>query len=1508
MKTEKRILSVLMAVLLLLSAPIPVYAETEAVANTTEFAGGTGTAEDPYIITTMSHLNNVRNYLDAHFRMDANIEFTDTHFASGGIFYNNGKGWLPIGNATTPFTGSFDGNGHTITDLQVKASASSASSYVYAGLFGYADNASIKNLGLLNGSISGSVSSSYFYGVYAGSLVGYVNSNTTITECYNTGSVTASSCSAYAGGLVGYVSTSGCTLTACYNTGTVSATAKTSGSSSTYAYAGGIVAYISNYSSVANCYNTGNITGNNAEWSSTSYFCSYAGGITGGSGKIFQCYNTGVVTAKASSSDCKRYSGAISGAGNQVESCYYIEGCALNAAGTNLGTACTAEQMQKQATYRGFDFDTVWTLAGNSGYALPALQSLENIHTKKTLSITMATAPQKLSYQTGEPLDVTGGQIQVSYHDGSTETVDMTADVVSGFYSTRVGTQNLTVTYAGRTTNFSVIIEEYDNTNFADGWGTAENPYIITTKEHLKNVNLQTSAHYRMDADIVFTEADFASDGAFYNNGKGWEPISTFSGVFDGNGHTVTGLQINCTSVSNVGLFKAMSGGAVKNLGMVDSKIVAQSKYDMTVGGIVGTVNGGTIINCYNTGSVTAENTCSYNGYYTYVGGIAGWRNGSAVITDCYNTGVVTGNADSCGVYAGGIVGNSNDSTSMTNVYNTGAATAVSDTGLAYAGGIAGNFNGGTITDAYNTGDISASGGTGDVKSGGILGHANATMMYCHNTGKITATTTASSFYYALAGGIAGKLNSGTAKICYNTGEVLAIANISEAETYAYAGGIAGICGTIINCYNIGTVHAEAVKYAYVGGIVAQGGYSAVRNCYNAGSVYAQAPASTVCGIIGNGWASNTASNTYYLDSISVGVGSQTDSAVKCTAAQLRQEQTFQGFDFLTVWTTDGDTKYPVFLPKLQSVVLTTQPDKLTYMKDEEALDVTGGQLTLTYEDSTSRTVAMTEAMVTGFDHSALGKQTLTVTCGSKTVCYQVEVIAKKLVSIAVSTEPSELTWLEADATLYTSGGELTLTYNNDTTEIVALTADMLSGYDKTVNGDQTLTVTYEGMTTAYTVQIGITHSWSDWTQLKAATCTENGKKMHKCTVCSKAEIATIPAFGHSDTSVITTPTCTEQGYTTNTCTVCGCVTVTDYEDALGHSYTTVTTPATCTADGSIVKTCSVCKEVVTEVIPAKGHNWSDWIVLTDPTCKADGEQVRMCDCGELEYGAIPKLAHSYVDGICTNCHSKVPYIYSASLTLESILRLNYTLELNGLSAEDCEIHVTFGEDAGFQTLTGSYEASIPSYRLHEPVTAKLLYQGEVLETKVWTFDGYSNSLREEHGEDTKMMALLDTLSDYATFANYYATPGGTAPDNSEVNAVDRTELSAYKLSILTGNRDLGATASLYLDDACDILVKFNAAAFEGCTLYVDGTAVVTEIADGKAVYRISEILPQDLSKFYNIKVVNADGVTIYEVDYSVLSYAYTALSRTQEIRTGLNGLLKAMYLYSLSASAYHNA
>ena len=128
---------------------------------------GTGTEENPYLIFNKSQLNKVRNDLDAHYKLTADIRFSKEDFEEGGEFYNGGKGWEPIGTFAQPFSGEFNGEDHSIIGLYCNTSSR------YVGLFGY-NKGTVKNVGMHKSNIVVDCSlRDYKDYTYAGGIVGY---------------------------------------------------------------------------------------------------------------------------------------------------------------------------------------------------------------------------------------------------------------------------------------------------------------------------------------------------------------------------------------------------------------------------------------------------------------------------------------------------------------------------------------------------------------------------------------------------------------------------------------------------------------------------------------------------------------------------------------------------------------------------------------------------------------------------------------------------------------------------------------------------------------------------------------------------------------------------------------------------------------------------------------------------------------------------------------------------------------------------------------------------------------------------------------------------------------------------------------------------------------------------------------------------------------------------------------------------------------------------------------
>lgn len=191
-----------------------------------------------------------------------------------------------------------------------------------------------------------------------------------------------------------------------------------------------------------------------------------------------------------------------------------------------------------------------------------------------------------------------------------------------------------------------------------------------------------------------------------------WTPISmtdyvtnAYAGVFDGQNHTVSGLKIQA-SAKNYGLFGLVNGGTIKNL-----KVEGRIESNNVVGGMIGLLQTGTVENCSMSGSVISTGT----GTKGYAGGITGSIVAKdAVVKGCHN------NADISGSYAGGILGCNNKTqapTAISNCYNTGSIT-----GTTRSGGIAGQLSKGTISYCYSIGQ----------STNGICGFSNAEVINCY--------------------------------------------------------------------------------------------------------------------------------------------------------------------------------------------------------------------------------------------------------------------------------------------------------------------------------------------------------------------------------------------------------------------------------------------------------------------------------------------------------------------------------------------------------------------------------------------------------------------------------------------------------------------------------------------------------------------------------------------------------------------------------------------------------
>ena len=238
--------------------------------------------------------------------------------------------------------------------------------------------------------------------------------------------------------------------------------------------------------------------------------------------------------------------------------------------------------------------------------------------------------------------------------------------------------------------------------------------YTVTSADGLMNVaelvnGGKTDINITLTADIDLT-------------GKYWTPIGTsfknsYTGTFDGGGHTITGLTVT-TNDKYAGLFGYIgNAGTVKNV-VMEGVLITSNNRSSQAGGVAG-FSRGTIENCSVSGSVSGT---------VYVGGVVGAQRGGS-ITGCSSSATVKGTVD-----VGGVAGQTNSNATMTACYATGNVTLeIASQNIIDVGGAVG-FNGGSrILACYATGNVTSTGSsTVHVYIGGFCGFNSTTVTACY--------------------------------------------------------------------------------------------------------------------------------------------------------------------------------------------------------------------------------------------------------------------------------------------------------------------------------------------------------------------------------------------------------------------------------------------------------------------------------------------------------------------------------------------------------------------------------------------------------------------------------------------------------------------------------------------------------------------------------------------------------------------------------------------------------
>lgn len=694
-----------------------------------------------------------------------------------------------IGTVTYPFMGEFDGNGHKITGLTLSNSDSGL--FWYTGATAYIHDLTIEGANVLF-SDNAAVLAHNNYGRIEKCAV--VNTNITadtgavlggmVSRNYGVirssyvqgGTLTSNSLTATGhAGFVGANETGGL-IEGCWTSMAVNTTSE---------YAGGFVG-LGYGGTIRNCFALGNVSARG-----------YSGGFVGRSvynGNTYEnCYAAGVVTVTGEQGN-GFIGGNKPGSAFQYDQSVGIKNCYFNSAtvpGNAYGAVGKSLDEMKTAGFltaiSGSD-SGVWAQKPDKNDGLPYLEGVKVPETTETKEITVQIAIATYDKST-YAFQRMGELIKVTLDStGNTRVVDvLDAAQAQGL---------LTYAYATTSTygRFIHTINDYA-VDAPDGWmftindklsnvsaslatvgngdqllwfeGTTENHFqgpswkeLTGTPAAVQWVDIETvndllalakatdaeilGRNYRLKADLDLKDTPFGGIGSSEH---------PFTGVFDGQGHTISHVTINAPEGENVGFFNVIKGATIHDLKLVDVKITGKTN----VGGLAGSAQ------------VQLDSNDLSKNVANLIGG-------------CSVSGTVTGTKN-----VGGLVGLNGGETDQHTLFSIASAidksTAnVEVNGTEMTGGLVGK-NGGTITK-------SSSGGTvkGTTTTGGLVGDSSGDIYDSH-----TSCTVAGSSY---TGGFVG-YSDGTVKNCYSIG------GVSGTD---YTGGFAGVISRAENVVSAGQV------------------------------------------------------------------------------------------------------------------------------------------------------------------------------------------------------------------------------------------------------------------------------------------------------------------------------------------------------------------------------------------------------------------------------------------------------------------------------------------------------------------------------------------------------------------------------------------------------------------------------------------------------------------------------------------------------------------------------
>ena len=516
---------------------------------------------------------------------------------------------------------------------------------------------------------------------YFGAIVGYGRGN--MDTIYVDDTVTIESSASECGGLVGrYGSTSTATISNCWFAGTVTSSAQ---------YCGGIAGRVENgQKSIVNCMSSGTISSAVAVDQ-----VAFAGGMVGG---VYS--DNGKLTTTFTMNDC------LNTAKVDATSPYGV--------GSVIGRARNIKTVTIEQTYTTNESSSsVGYVTSTSGYV-----GIGNASAVNKGETDASGSPDNAYAVTGTPILKTDVNLEGAEGYKNTQLNFWVKEGDTGLWVARKNATPALKSFIDKTEwnkDVNLNVQRVHTDWYYNNLNTEEKTYTIGTVAEfygLAEIVNNDGRTFAADETVYLTNDIVINSGEFNKNTwMKWQPILSFAGTFDGmyegKIHTISGIYIDETSTTEVGLFRIVTG-SIKNLGLKNSYIFSTKN---NTGSIAGELRGGQLFNVYSNAKVTGSGQVT--------GGIIGRvKTTASTLTGCWFDGEV----QSSNLAAGGIAGGAIMHVTFKDCLNTGSVTNTVSAN-AWTGGICGyNNNGGIVTveNCINTGKIIASN-----TSGAILGRSN---------------------------------------------------------------------------------------------------------------------------------------------------------------------------------------------------------------------------------------------------------------------------------------------------------------------------------------------------------------------------------------------------------------------------------------------------------------------------------------------------------------------------------------------------------------------------------------------------------------------------------------------------------------------------------------------------------------------------------------------------------------------------------------------------------------